>query len=78
MLSSFEAKGKQELIITHFIFKQATYVTKETNGKLTTIEVAEDQSCQTAFSKEHQMLGIACGNGTTIMFSSNKMKPMGK
>lgn len=64
--------------MTHFIFKQATYVTKESNGKFNTVEVAEDQSCQTAFSREHQILGIACGNGTTIMFSSNKMKSVGK
>ncbi len=58
------------MLITHFIFKQATYVSKEVKGKLSTVEVAEDQSCLTAFHRDHQMLGIACGNGTTMLFNS--------
>lgn len=66
------------MIITHFIFKKATYVTKERKGKLQTIEVAEDQSCQTAFHRENQLLGIACGNGTTLMWDTNKMKSLGR
>jgi hypothetical protein len=65
-------------LITHFIFKQATYVTKESKGKLMTEEIAEDQSCLTAYHRDNKLLGIACGNGTTLMFDSNKMKSLGK
>lgn len=74
----FCAKGGSELVITHFIFKQATYVTKEHKGKLTTMEIAEDQSCQTAYHRDNKLLGIACGNGTTLMFNTDKMRSLGK
>lgn len=71
-------RGSAELLITHFIFKQATYVTKESKGKLQTVEIAEDQSCQTAYHRDNKLLGIACGNGTTLMFDSGSMKSLGK
>lgn len=66
------------MLITHLIFKQATYVTKEVRGKFSTVEVAEDQSCLTAFHRDRQMLGIACGNGTTMLFNSEKMSSLGR
>lgn len=42
------------------------------------MEIAEDQSCQTAYHRDSKLLGIACGNGTTLMFNPDKMTSLGK
>lgn len=53
-------------------------MSKEEKGRFTTVEVAEDQSCLTAFHRDHKLLGIACGNGTTLLFDSGRLKPLGR
>jgi hypothetical protein len=53
-------------------------VTKEEKGKFNTVEVAEDQSCLTAIHRDRKLLGIACGNGTTLLFNANKMTSLGR
>ena len=70
-------KNSHELIITHFILRKATYITKTLGEKLKTVEVLEDQSCQTAYHRDNKVLGIGCGNGTTLMFDTHSMECLG-
>lgn len=63
--------------MVHFLPRTSTFVTKEDKGKFKTIEVANDQCSQTAYHPQHQILGIACGNGLTTLVSASNLKHLG-
>jgi hypothetical protein len=62
----------------HYILRKAAYVTRETRGKFETAEITKDQSCLTYYNKPLEVLGIACGNGTTYLVKSNNLQVVGK
>lgn len=76
-ISSFLKKESQELVITHFVPRTATYVTKEQGKKVHTMEIAKDQASQTAYQPEVQMLGVACANGMTTLVSTDSLQHQG-
>lgn len=53
-------------------------MSKEAKGKVTTVEVAEDQCCQTAYHREQKVLGIGCGSGTTLMVDASDLSSLGR
>ncbi len=41
------------------------------------MQISNDQSCQSAFNIKKNVLGIACGNGTTYMVNPQKLTKFG-
>lgn len=78
VLKSFNGSGDKQLLICHYILRKAAYVTKERKGKFETVEITKDQSCLTSYSKPLQLLGIACGNGTTYLVNASNLQVVGK